>query len=566
MSFNENSFDNSINNSLNYNQLPVSSFDPLTHIPPKYDIYGYAKPPNQNNRYNILAEKDQIKIPWEEGLKSRNNILTRSELIERRKQERMPSLTYDLDNDGYVSQKDYIISRLYDSNKDGILAPEERKKALEDLKNNNVDKNYLWNLDYNNKDKGFRVIQKSGKIIENENFSPLHRSYPKHPLSNIVPKNGIKTLTELKEYRTERTKTEINEKILNWEKQHPQKLISETLPVDIRIKPKYTSMKDLKNKYHRESRKKVGLLEFEQDIKITDKDPSLEYVDNPKHKTLEDILFDRHLENIEKSKILNLKHHKNDTERLKEREDEVFASLYKKEDGMTYRKLQDKKRKELFEYNEKTFSNHPIGVHGHELPKFSENEAKKEFWKFREGYCENPKFKSQVELLENNKFWKKPEELLLSEHRDNEYVSDKRRFNIPKKEEKELITNLNEVNFYNDYDPAHPTPINLEIANKKYISRWSTLVNMFSPKNFGGGRFFDSLPKDKDEEHEERRMKVINEQNNIKKLFEDKKIEDNERVEEVYEQPQKNSLFRKFSAHGGLKINKSVVSRTKAFE
>ena len=55
MSFNENSFDNSINNSLNYNQLPVSSFDPLTHIPPKYDIYGYAKPPNQNNRYNIFS-------------------------------------------------------------------------------------------------------------------------------------------------------------------------------------------------------------------------------------------------------------------------------------------------------------------------------------------------------------------------------------------------------------------------------------------------------------------------------------------------------------------------------
>ncbi len=43
-------------------------------------------------------------------------------------------------------------------------------------------------------------------------------------------------------------------------------------------------MKDLKNKYHRESRKKIGLLEFEQDIKITDKVPSLEYVYNPKHK------------------------------------------------------------------------------------------------------------------------------------------------------------------------------------------------------------------------------------------------------------------------------------------
>ncbi len=32
-----------------------------------------------------------------------------------------------------------------------------------------------------------------------------------------------------------------------------------------------------------------------------------------------------------------------------------FSSLYKKEDGMTLKKLQDKKRKELFEYNEKLF-------------------------------------------------------------------------------------------------------------------------------------------------------------------------------------------------------------------
>ena len=275
MSFDESSF----------NDLPKSSFDPLTHIPPRYDIYGYLKTTNENNRYNILSERDKIKIPWEEN-KIRNNPLTRSELIERRKKERMPEIK--------INEEDYRI----------------RKK-------------------------------------ENNNLISLYKSYPTHPLSSIPPRNGIKTLNELKEYRNERNKTEINEKILNWEKNHPQKLMIETLPIDNKIKPKYTSMKDLKNKYHREARRNVGLLEYEKDIKITDKDPSLEYIYNPKHKTFEDILFDRKKENIEKSNILNLRKHKNDIERLKEREDEIFSNLYNKEEGMTYNKKKEKKKERI---------------------------------------------------------------------------------------------------------------------------------------------------------------------------------------------------------------------------
>ena len=34
------------------------TFNPLTHIPPSYDIYGHEIPINQNkNKFNILAEK-----------------------------------------------------------------------------------------------------------------------------------------------------------------------------------------------------------------------------------------------------------------------------------------------------------------------------------------------------------------------------------------------------------------------------------------------------------------------------------------------------------------------------
>ena len=116
MSFDESSF----------NDLPNSSFDPLTHIPPKYDIYGYLKTTNENNRYNILSERDKIKIPWEEN-NIRNNPLTRSELIERRKKERMPEIK--------INEEDYRI----------------RKK-------------------------------------ENNNLISLYKSYPTHPLSSIPPR------------------------------------------------------------------------------------------------------------------------------------------------------------------------------------------------------------------------------------------------------------------------------------------------------------------------------------------------------------------------------------------
>ena len=37
------------------------TFNPLTHIPPSYDIYGHQIPTNPNTtKFNILAEKDKI--------------------------------------------------------------------------------------------------------------------------------------------------------------------------------------------------------------------------------------------------------------------------------------------------------------------------------------------------------------------------------------------------------------------------------------------------------------------------------------------------------------------------
>ncbi len=54
-------------------------------------------------------------------------------------------------------------------------------------------------------------------------------------------------------------------------------------------KPKYTSIKQKKKDEHVLAREKISLLPEENDIKILDRDPTLNYVYNPENKH-EDIL------------------------------------------------------------------------------------------------------------------------------------------------------------------------------------------------------------------------------------------------------------------------------------
>jgi hypothetical protein len=329
-------------------------------------------------------------------------------------------------------------------------------------------------------------------------------------------------------------------------------------------------------------RKRVGLSEIETDTKIY-KPPSLEYVYNPKHKTLSDIQEEYHKENLLLSKQLNSQKHKSDIERLNERENEIFKNLYKSEEGMTFNKIKEKRRKETNEYNMKTFANQPIGVHGHELPKFSENEDTKEFWKFKEGYCEHPTYQSQVELLENQKFWKKNEELLINDHKDFDvWVDPYNRVYVPyidknnKNTEKELITNINEVNFYKDFDPKIIKPVDYD-KNKKHIYRWTTLVSKFQPGKFNGKRLFDSMKSEFDDDDQvhfnlfgkdPKRGSVI-----MAMPVDDKKNNEKSRLEEMIQHlnegkknvPDKNPLYQKFSNEKNtvsLTMSENIVKST----
>ena len=56
-------------------------------------------------------------------------------MLELRKKEVVPDISYDLDGDGFVGGRDYVIGRRFDEGLKNHLTQEERKKAIEAVKN-----------------------------------------------------------------------------------------------------------------------------------------------------------------------------------------------------------------------------------------------------------------------------------------------------------------------------------------------------------------------------------------------------------------------------------------------
>ena len=561
----------------------INGFNPMNHVPPKYDIYGYLKPIDKRREdMSILSKKDNIKIPWCEKNSNASGAMTRTELIAKRKKEKIPDISYDLDQDGYVGGRDYVIAKRYDIDNDGKLNEQEKKAAYEGIINK-IEENYVWNIDKLGGVRPLRLLQKRGKFIDAEDFLPVTETYPKHPITEIVP--HCATLTELKNLRKKENVKNINDKMAEWERTHPTRFYSGQIVGDSnkpKKPPKFTSVTQIKAEKDRNNRIKCGLNpETTDNRNNTKKPPSLEYVYNPKHKTKREIEEDFHKENFSESKKLSLKNHKTDVERLNEREDEIFANLYSNEERKTYTKIKEKYRKEANDYNIKTFSKQTLGVHGHDLPKFSENEKLKYFWKNKDDYCENPKYQSQREYIESIKYYKPPgEDLYLNEHRDEDpkWIDPfkKEHHPIPKKMEKEIITDLNRINIFDGFDPKVIKKFEYD-PRHKHVYRWTSLVNQFAPNKFKKGRFFDSLPEDKGIKSEEKDIFTnfkgfmsnymkngINKENNKSNKNKDSSAP-NDNVK-----PMKDLLFQKFSANvkeqnKNNSVNKNIIARTKGF-
>lgn len=330
-------------------------------------------------------------------------------------------------------------------------------------------------------------------------------------MSDIIPDHT--TFSNLKESRREEIKKYVKEKQDLWELHNPTQVkIDQNVKQDNKTKPKFSSIKQIKEHNNKIAREKIGLTD-KSDIKITNKDPGLNYIYDPECRTKNDLKERMKKENFELSKKILSRKHMTDVERLNYREDEIFDMAYYHGERKTLNKLKEERKKEMCEYNMKVFSNQTIGVHGHELPKFSDSEFK-EFWKYNEGWIENPEYQSRVEMLENKKYWKKNEDLLIKDFKEEiPEADDFKKTYIPLEKNSELIIKVNNLNHFKNFDPDNPQPIDIENVKRNHIYKWTTLVNQFSKQNFKNGRYFDNLPNENSDKNNNVRENADNKHN-----------------------------------------------------
>ena len=107
---------------------------------------------------NILKDRDRIVNPWAKpsivGLPQ-----TRTQLLEMRKMSKIPDISYDLDRDGYVGGKDYVLAKRFDLDGDGKLNEKEKKNAYDQISKGYED-NFVWNCENQGVKRPFRILQK----------------------------------------------------------------------------------------------------------------------------------------------------------------------------------------------------------------------------------------------------------------------------------------------------------------------------------------------------------------------------------------------------------------------
>jgi hypothetical protein len=77
-------------------------------------------------------------------------------------------MSYDLDRDGYVGGKDYVVAKQFDKDGDGRLNEEEKKAAYEAIAKVNFllmlmvvkgyEKNFVWNVEVQGGNRPYRLM------------------------------------------------------------------------------------------------------------------------------------------------------------------------------------------------------------------------------------------------------------------------------------------------------------------------------------------------------------------------------------------------------------------------
>ena len=108
--------------------------------------------------------------------------MTKTKLLQQRKREAIPHITYDLDGDGFVGVRDLVMAKHFDKDLDGRLNTAEKSNAIKALKEG-YEGNFMWGLEQSGANAMHRLLQKRGQFVHGENFGVVGSTYPVHPLT-----------------------------------------------------------------------------------------------------------------------------------------------------------------------------------------------------------------------------------------------------------------------------------------------------------------------------------------------------------------------------------------------
>ena len=135
-------------------------------------------------------------------------------------------------------------------------------------------------------------------------------------------------------------------------------------------------------------------------------------------------------------------------------------------------------KKEMITYNMKTFGNVAIGIHGKELPKFADRPESRQYWKRDNSYVEEPKIQSWLKLRQSQKYWAKPDLMLLNKTSDEPGPADPfKTVYVPKPKKVEICQKVNELNLFENQPTGD--------AAAKRPARWTATVQKFMKQDKG---------------------------------------------------------------------------------
>lgn len=150
---------------------------------------------------------------------------------------------------------------------------------------------------------------------------------------------------------------------------------------------------------------------------------------------------------------------------------------HKANDAPTFKKILENRKKEMTDYNLKTFGNVAIGIHGKELPKFASTSNLHDYWKLGNQYKDAPQYSSRIELTQTQKYWAKPDKMLIADVKEDPRPQDPfKEMHIPKTVKNDIVEKVNKLNHFK----CEPKEIQERMGSAPMHSKWTENVHYFA--------------------------------------------------------------------------------------